>query len=207
MSGRCPRLKQRCRHFNPTTIGFILSALSIITSCITIVYFTIQMVNLEVYDYLYAYRSSNCIPINGVATNINLDLNVTSGGDGTCSNPWIMIFLLTNGRKAVTNPFAVQETRTQAIDDRSRIVLGNNYSCICRPSRSIITNDCSVWTQCIFNRGFIEFMQRDNNRYYYTYISFIIASAVSASLSIMAIPSTLQIICLKCKDPEYVEMR
>lgn len=197
-SGRCSKCRHRCRHCNLINIGFVLSALSIISSAITIAYFTVRMTDLEVYDYLYSYQSSTCVPVNGMAS--SLVSNVS------CPNPWIMLFVLADGRRAVTNPFAGQETRLQSIDDRNRITLGQNYSCLCRPNSLMITNNCSVWPQCIFNGEFVKFMQRDNDRYYSTFVSFIIASAISASLSIFAIPSSIQLIHAKCKESPYTEM-
>lgn len=208
-SRRCTICRYRCRHCNLTNIGFVLSCLSIISSIVTIIYFVVQLQNLKAYDYLYEYRNSTCVPINGIATNINpstlsITGNETYNGGEQCPAPWIMLFLLSDMRLAVTNPFALQWTRTQAIDDRSRLDLDSNYTCLCRNDKQILLRDCSVWPQCIFNAEFVKYMRRDTNRYYNTYASFIIASVVSAVLSILSIPPTIQTMRAACKQSNYV---
>lgn len=166
-------------------ISLGLTILGIVSSIVTIGIFSNKLLNLTEYDYLYDYKSATCRPINGRAHNF------------TCNNNpsiehWMLILTLDNNLQAVQNPFALRSSRAEAIAGRDKIDMLGNYSCLCRSTASLsVEKGCSYWPSCIFDVDFIYYMQRDNDRYYQTYISFIVASSVSLILSAVSVPFSI----------------
>lgn len=196
-----PHLK---RHCTANSIGFIFTIMGMISSIITITYFTVALINYQQYKYVYDYAPSICNPTSGYAFPV------------TCNSTtkWISILRDTRNRTVVENPFALKNSRQNAVDDRYRSNLNVNQSCFCLTSSSssnstnITTRDCSVWPQCILDTDFISYIQKDTKRYEDTYASFIIASAISLVLSLMGLPSTITLIVRRCNgdDDKYIEV-
>jgi hypothetical protein len=197
------RSKEICRrHCTFTRIGLALNIFSVISSIITIAYFSDQLQKTHEYDYIYAYSPAVCVPMSGYASNIS------------CSNRlrWIAIFTLLDGSNMVDNPFASRSSRLTAIDDRNRLPFNASYDCMCRslsqPScekNNTIINECSVWPWCILDSGMVRYLQRDGLRYYNTYISFIVASLVSIALSVIALPISIRAIRHEHKS-DYIQI-
>lgn len=157
--------------------------------------------NLSEYNYLYDYKPNTCRPISGRAFNLSCQY-----GDEELMHRWISVMMLERGSDAVENPFAIRTNRLDAIADRDKIEMLGNYSCLCRKNNdSTVIKGCSYWPVCILNADFIHYMQRDNDRYYQTYISFIVASVVSLVLSVISVPFSIMIIRQVFRD-EYVPL-
>ena len=181
------------RHCTVNNIGLGLTFLGIISSTITIFVFSSKLLNLSEYDYLYDYKPSICRPISGRAFNLSCQQN-----DGQTVTRWMSVSVLQRGLEAVENPFAIRQSRLEAIGDRDKIEMFSNYSCLCRSLSNInhggLTKGCSYWPSCILNADFIHYMQRDNDRYHQTYISFIVASCISLVLAVVSVPFSIVII-------------
>jgi hypothetical protein len=176
------------RYCTVNNISLTLTALGIISSIVTISVFSDKLLKLAEYDYLYDYRSANCQPISGRA------LNFTCNSNPLVEN-WMLVLTLDNNLQAVQNPFALKSSRAAVITDRDKIAMLGNYSCLCRAITSLpIEKGCSYWPACIFDVDFVYYMQRDNDRYYQTYISFIVASSISLVLAAISVPFTICII-------------
>lgn len=173
--------------------------MGIVSSIVTIAVFSNKLLNLSEYDYLYEYKVTNCRPVNGIAYNLTCDNNPSK-------EHWILLLTLDNGLHVVENPFALRLSRADTIADRDKIDIFSNYSCLCRPPNSLpVEKGCSYWPSCILDADFIHYMQRDNDRYYQTYISFIVASVVSLVLSAVGVPFSIVIIRRDLRS-QYVEL-
>lgn len=173
------------RHCAVNNISLFLTFLGIISSAVTIIVFARKLTDLSEYDYLYDYKASICEPITGRA--FNLSCRQTSR--------WIAVLVLKRGLQAIDNPFAIRNSRVEAVADRDKIEMFSNFSCVCRQVHNqTVIKGCSWWPDCILNADFIYYMQRDNDRYYQTYISFIVASVVSLVLSIIGVPFSIVVI-------------
>lgn len=189
------------RHCTANSIGLIFTIFSLISSIITIIYFTLALISQQQYGYVYNYQSSNCLPIAGYAQSLNCH----------DTSKWISVLRDSSGRTIVENPFALRSSRQDAIDDRYRSDLGNNRSCLCldsinTKSLNLTVRECSVWPQCILDTDFLTYIQMAHQRSTDTYISFIVASLVSVILSLIGMPSTIIIIIQRYKfhDREYI---
>lgn len=197
------RKNHRCRrHFTVNNITLGLTLLGIVSSTITIFIFSSKLLDLSAYDYLYDYKPGICQPISGRAFNLSCRYDQ----DDQIEQRWISVVMLKRGFEAVENPFAVRINRLDAIADRDKIEMLSNYSCLCRKANdSPVIKGCSYWPACILNADFIHYMQRDNDRYYRTYISFIVASAVSLVLSVIGVPFSVVVIKRSLQD-NYVPL-
>lgn len=189
------------RHCTANSIGFIFTIMGIVSSTITIIYFTAALINYQQYKYIYDYTPTTCNPTSGYA------FSLTCNG----TTKWISILRDVHDRTVVENPFALRNSRQDAIDDRYRSNLNVNQSCFClsyfssSTEKNITIRDCSVWPQCILDTDFIFYMQKDTKRYEDTYISFIVASAISLVLSLMGLPFTITLIIRRCNgDDKYI---
>lgn len=196
-------MRSHCRrHLTVNNIALGLTFLGIISSTVTIFVFSSKLLNLSEYDYLYEYKPAICRPISGRA------FNLSCHNDDEMTTRWISVLLLQRGLEAVENPFAIRQSRLEAIADRDKVEMFSNYSCLCRTigdNSGEMIKSCSWWPACILNADFIHYMQRDNDRYYQTYISFIVASSISLVLSIISVPFSILIIKKNLQD-NYVPL-
>jgi hypothetical protein len=177
-----------------TWISFIFTTLGAISSAITIIYFSVKLGSLSDYDYVYEYHETTCTPMMGYA----LQLNCTP-------TKWISVWETDEQIAIVENPFALRKTRTAAIDDRQSYVSNRTYDCMCRNAPPMqLAQGCQFWSTCIFDVEFIQYIQRDNDRYIRTHVSFIAASCVAIILTGLALPFTIK--DLMRHNSEYVEM-
>ena len=197
------------RHCTVNNIALGLTVLGIISSTITIFVFSSKLINLSAYDYIYAYKASICRPISGRAFNLSCQQ------DDQPVTRWMSVLLLQRGLETVENPFAMRQSRLEAIADRDKVEMFSNYSCLCRTvtisnrqnkDDGGIVKGCSWWPSCILNADFIHYMQRDNDRYYQTYISFIVASSVSLVLAIIGVPFSVAII-RRSVNNQYIPLK
>lgn len=192
----CPRLR---RHLTLTNVGLLFTFLSIISSIVTIIIFAIKLNNLGDFNYLYAYQPAVCLPVGGFA--LNASCHETT--------KWISVWKLDSQKLLVENPFAFRPSRQEAIGDRSRIPLHNNISCVClNPDTNGNSlkvpgiETCAFWVECISDGDFIAYLQRDNDRYINTYVSFIVASLIGLILSLVGLPATIK----QQRRESYVEL-
>jgi len=184
---------------NATSIGLTFTILSLVSSTITIIFFAIKMTELKNYDYIHEYQPQLCRPLSGKAVNISCH-------DTTM---WMSIVYDDRNRSLIENPFALRATRFEAITDRNKIQFGLYMTCTCRiKAAKPLDLGCSYWPDCIINSDFLYFLQRDNERYYRTYVSFIVASVIGMALSIAGLPTTIITICKMWKqaDEDYIKL-
>lgn len=169
--------------------GILFTAISLASSAITIGYFKPKYDDLSNYDYIYEYKPTICNINRGFALNL------------TCGK-WISVLINWNDVLTVENPFELRATRIEAIEDRYRIPMGMNITCVCRyvESRVIRGQDCSYWPPCILDQSFISYVQRDNDRYASAYYSFIVASIFSVVLCSISIAAFIWEYA--CQKPE-----
>jgi hypothetical protein len=177
-------LKERIKpYLTIRNVGFVFSGFSIIGSIVTIAYFSVALYRLNSYSYIYDYKEENCVPVFGYTYNFSCGDNVK----------WISAFNSPNNtaiRIIVENPFSVRNNEQQALNDIGRIDLNFNYVCYCRQKskiRGIQILGCSVWADCIIDSDFIDYIQRDNSIYYFTFISFMVSSLATMIFSIISI--------------------
>lgn len=191
---RCPNwCKYRCRccrrcKCSWTKAGLWMNTMSLLTSIATIIFFAVKLGQLGKYNYIYEYKLTICYPTSGYALDVTCSDRKNHG--------WISILNDKGNRSIVNNPFAIENTRAQAIENRYR-VLGNNYTCMCRPPNSpnwgkIKILACSIWPDCIIDIGFVKYTQHDNQRWIRTYVAFIASSVVSIIFAVAAYPISIR---------------
>jgi hypothetical protein len=111
---------------------------------------------------------------------------------------WVAYFKTNDNRFMVINPFVVYDQKQSAVQDEARLDLNVTYSCVCRSLHTNNVNDdnkkCQIWPECVLDTEFVKYIQHDNRRYKITHISFIVFSAISVILSVIAIPFSIQTI-------------
>lgn len=176
---------------NLTVISLVLTVLGAISSTVTMCYFGTQLSFLTNYNYIYDYTPAICTPIISQIRQLNCKTKYDN------LTKYILLWLINYNNQTVEiveDPFSAKSTRGLAFNDRLDYNLNTNYSCLCQTNMNykIRTNDCQFWSICIFDVNFINYIQRDNDRYYFTYISFILASFLSFILGIISIIITLK---------------
>jgi hypothetical protein len=185
-----------------SNIGIIFSCFSLISSIVTIIYFSTALYRLTAYSYVYDYKEEICVPIIGYTYQFNCGNN----------QKWISSFNDSSNRILVENPFSVRNNIQQALNDIGRIEINFNYTCYCRDKNKIFkiigiqVFGCSIWTDCIIDSDFVDYIQRDNSIYYFTFISFLLSSLVTVIFSIVSILITIHEIKAK-KSISYTELK
>lgn len=188
-----PRSKIAAKKWcNLTLIGFVLNVMSIISSLITIIFFGVQLSMLKDYNYIYDYRDTECRLVSAKVREVDCE-------DSNMPLKWVAVFSTNANLDVVENPFAVRDYRSLALQDINHLILNSTYPCTCRSYIPFNETDnvptrhgCAVWTTCILNIDFVKYMQRDNQRYYHTYISFVIASFISIVLTVAYFPISIK---------------
>ena len=186
-------------------MGLGLNCFSMLTSLATIIYFGVKLGQLGTENYIYEYKQSNCSPTGGYAMPVSCKDKKDSG--------WISMLTDKSGRLIVDSPFAIQKERSQAIDDRYRVI-GYNYTCMCKLSIGIANGTnrikilaCSVWPDCIIDQEFVKYIQHDNQRFIRTYVAFILASVIGIAIGLPSIPISVRTIQkMKENDEGFVRL-
>lgn len=107
----------------------------------------------------------------------------------------------------VEDPFSGRETYDQAEQDLASYVLDVPYDCYCREWGQYVPlpspDACQLWSLCISETDFIQYIQRDNGHYKAEYVAFIISSGLSIVFSGLAIWVALKLLWKVKSGEEY----
>lgn len=174
----------------------IFDVIKIFLAVSTIIYFGVNLHQNLKFKYIHDYKIATCIPISGRVEELTMCQK---------ENKWIAVWETNTGQIIVDNPFNSKSTRKLAIDDRQDRQLFTNQSCMCRNVNNTVGYDpCNLWSVCIFNVEFIEYLQADNFRNYETNVSFIVGSVIAIILIVATTPMTY--IFHKRRQKDYIEI-
>jgi len=226
-------LRQRGqKYFNWTGVGLGLNVANIVGSLITMIYFSVMLVGLKNYDYVYYYKPTTCTPIFGEVVRIpcgsesltieiqnrcrvtNLPNSSRDHVDATRRSQndvpkikYIAMFSTLETYTMIEDPFSVRETYDQAEQDLASYVLNVPYDCYCRQWNQKVPlpspDACQLWSVCISETDFIQYIQRDNGHYKAEYVAFIVSSVISVVFSALAIWVALKVLWKVTNGEEY----
>uniref|UniRef100_A0A6C0CIK8 Uncharacterized protein n=1 Tax=viral metagenome TaxID=1070528 RepID=A0A6C0CIK8_9ZZZZ len=193
------------KYLNLTYIGLALNAASILASFITMIYFSVMLSRLSDYDYVYNYKPRTCTPQFGTV------VIIPCGDNGAKLLPqkvkYIAMFSTSEMFTMIEDPFSARDSYDKATQDVASYVLDVPYDCYCRELDQKVPppsqDACQLWSQCISETDFIQYIQRDNGHYKTTYVAFILSSLVSIVFSSLAIGVAIKLLRRKPSGEEY----
>jgi hypothetical protein len=179
---------------------FILTGFTIlkmITGLISLVYFSMQLVDMDQYRYIYDYKS-------GYRT-----IETVRVVELTGCNRWLTVYTSNNGEDIIENPFSAKTTITAADKEKDERPLSSLQSCTCRPNSlpntiKPVGSNCYVWATCFFNTDFLDYLQIDGRARRSENVSFMVGGLSIILLSCITIPISCMLYCNS--KPEYVEL-
>jgi hypothetical protein len=216
------------KYLNWTGIGLSLNVINIVGSLITLIYFSVMLARMQDYDYVYYYKPATCTPIFGEVVRIpcgsesltigiqnssratNLPQSSRDVGKSQNDVPkikYIAMFSTLETYTMIEDPFSIRETYDQAEQDLASYVLNVPYDCYCRQWNQKVPlpspDACQLWSVCISETDFIQYIQRDNGHYKATYVAFIVSSLISIVFSALAIWVALKVLWKVTNGEEY----